>query len=85
MSDSINKNESQFNSFSKVTDEESKSNNPGWKNLLTDENFKRLIRFQDDIFAVLEMTPSFRKIINSLITEENLSVLQSRFLKDGRE
>jgi hypothetical protein len=55
------------------------------KSLLTEESFNRLAKFQTEIFSHLEMTPSFRKIINALISNENLEFLRSKYLKENSE
>jgi hypothetical protein len=50
--------------------------------LFTELNFQRLKRLQQEIHNVLEMSPSIRKIINSLITDENLEKVKAQLLKD---
>jgi hypothetical protein len=53
--------------------------------LFTELNFQRLKRLQQEIHNLLEMSPSIRKIINSLITDENLEKVKAQLLKDHSE
>jgi sulfur relay (sulfurtransferase) DsrC/TusE family protein len=48
--------------------------------LITDENFKLVIQCKHDIYLATEASPSIRKIINELITEENLQKVKSKFI-----
>lgn len=48
--------------------------------LLTEDNFKLIRQFQSEILEHLEMMPSLRKIINALITPENLTSLKPIFI-----
>lgn len=52
------------------------------EHLLNNANFQRLRQFQEEIFTASEMTPSFRKVINALITEANLKTLKNKLLKE---
>jgi hypothetical protein len=44
-----------------------------------DEKFKLLKQCQQEIFESTEVSPSLRKIINELISIENLQQLKSKF------
>jgi len=48
----------------------------------TTENFAILRNFQIDIYKKTGFTPSFQKIINSLITEENLKQLELNIINN---
>jgi len=50
------------------------------QHLITNEKFTLLKECQQNIYLTTESTPSIRKIINELITEENLQVIQSKFV-----
>jgi hypothetical protein len=48
--------------------------------LFTDTKFQLLRQCQQEIFEATESSPSIRKIINQLITEENLQRIKSQFI-----
>ncbi|GEM_PF-5925101 len=50
------------------------------QHLITNEKFTLLKECQQNIYLTTEISPSLRRIINELITEENLQVIQSRFV-----
>jgi hypothetical protein len=50
------------------------------QHLITNEKFNLLKECQQNIFITTEISPSMRKIINELITEENLQVIKSKFI-----
>ena len=49
--------------------------------LLSQENFERLIHVQKAIEQATEMRPTFKKLLNGLVTEEALNVLTDRLIK----
>jgi hypothetical protein len=49
--------------------------------LFTDTKFQLLRQYQQEIFEATESSPSIRKIINQLITEENLQKIKSQFIE----
>jgi len=49
--------------------------------LLNQENFERLIQVQKTIEQATEMRPTFKKLINSLVTDEALEVLTNKLIK----
>ncbi|MBA2710261.1 MAG: hypothetical protein H0U57_06695 [Tatlockia sp.] len=49
--------------------------------LVTQENFERLIAVQRTIELATEMRPTFKKLINNLITDEALTDLTERLIK----
>lgn len=49
--------------------------------LLNQENFDRLIAVQRIIEQATEMRPTFKKMINSLVTDEALTALTERLIK----
>lgn len=49
--------------------------------LLNQENFERLIHVQKLIEQATEMRPTFKKLINELVTEEALAALTERLIK----
>jgi len=49
--------------------------------LLSQENFERLIQVQKTIEQATEMRPTFKKLINDLVTEEALTALTERLIK----
>ena len=49
--------------------------------LLTQANFERLMNVQKTIEQATEMRPTFKKLINSLVTDEALNALTERFIK----
>ncbi|MDF2868288.1 MAG: hypothetical protein K0S11_1758 [Gammaproteobacteria bacterium] len=54
------------------------------QHLINEENFQRLRQLQQDIYKATELSPSVRKLINLLITEENLQQLKSFLLVNGQ-
>ncbi|KTC94883.1 hypothetical protein [Legionella feeleii] len=49
--------------------------------LLTQENFERLMQVQKSVEQATEMRPTFKKLINSLVTEDALTDLTERLIK----
>jgi len=49
--------------------------------LINDENFLLVRKCQQVIFEKTESSPSIRKIINELITEENLQKITTKFIE----
>ncbi len=49
--------------------------------LLSQENFERLMNVQKTVEQATEMRPTFKKLINSLVTEEALNTLTERLIK----
>jgi hypothetical protein len=49
--------------------------------LLNQENFERLIQVQKTVEQATEMRPTFKKLINGLVTEEALQALTERLIK----
>jgi hypothetical protein len=50
------------------------------QHLITDEKFQLLRQCQQEIYTATEASPSIRKIINELITEENLQQIKTKFI-----
>ena len=50
------------------------------QHFLTNENFNALRKLQSEIFKSIELAPSIKKLVNLLITEENLSKLKGEFI-----
>lgn len=48
--------------------------------LLNQENFDQLIQVQKAVEQATEMRPTFKKLINSLVTEEALMALTARLI-----
>ena len=48
--------------------------------LISEKKFQYLKQFQRDVFESTEFSPSIRKIINELITEENLEHMKTKFV-----
>ncbi len=48
---------------------------------LTNENFNKLRALQNEIYKLYEVSPSIRKLVNLLITKENLEQLKIQFNK----
>jgi hypothetical protein len=55
------------------------------KRFFTEPNFQRLKNLQQEIHNLLEMSPSIRKIINLLITNENLEKVKLQLLAAHNE
>ena len=49
--------------------------------LLNQENFERLIHVQKVIEQATEMRPTFKKLMNGLVTDEALDALTQRLIK----
>ncbi len=49
--------------------------------LLNQENFERLIHVQKVIEQATEMRPTFKKLINGLVTDDALDALTQRLIK----
>ncbi|HDO7802055.1 TPA: hypothetical protein P5J01_001595 [Legionella pneumophila] len=49
--------------------------------LLSQENFERLMNVQKTVEQATEMRPTFKKLINSLVTEKALNTLTERLIK----
>lgn len=49
--------------------------------LLSQENFERLIHVQKVVEQATEMRPTFKKLINGLVTDETLNILTERLIK----
>jgi len=50
------------------------------QHFFNDEKFQLLKQCQQEIFEATEVSPSLRKIINELISTENLQNFKSRFI-----
>lgn len=50
------------------------------QHFLTDENFNSLRKLQSEIFKTIELAPSIKKLVNLLITEENLTKIKVQFI-----
>lgn len=49
--------------------------------LLSQEKFELLMNIQREIEAETEMRPTFKKLINALVTEETLSTVKQRLIE----
>lgn len=49
--------------------------------IISEENFALLKSYQYKIFEATEVTPSLRKILNSLITKENLELVATSIIQ----
>ncbi len=49
--------------------------------LLTDESYQRLRNLQQRTFEATELSPSLRKLINALVTDEALENVSNRLIK----
>ena len=49
--------------------------------LLSQENFELLMNAQREIEAVTEMRPTFKKLINALVTEEAVDIVKQQMIK----
>ena len=54
-------------------------------NYLTDEKMEILKRCKTDIYEATQMTPSIKKIIHELITEENIEKIKNKFINLYRD
>jgi hypothetical protein len=69
------------------TEDDKKHNNDATDTkqfLINNEKFQLLIEFQKEVYEKTEITPSRRKIINELITEENLNKIKSKFIENWK-
>lgn len=65
----------------KSTDENSQSDLIEAKQyFISDEKFDLLKQYQQSIFKSTEVSPALRKIVNELITIENLEKIKEKFL-----
>lgn len=48
--------------------------------LINDEKFQLLKQCQKEVYSATESSPSLRKILNELITEESLKQIKSKFI-----
>jgi hypothetical protein len=48
---------------------------------IDDEKFLQLRQCQQAIFTATEVSPSIRKLVNALITEENLQAIKTQYLR----
>ena len=51
------------------------------EHLLNQENFERLIHVQKTVELATEMRPTFKKLINGLVTNDALKALSARLIK----
>lgn len=77
---------SQGGNMSKIKEEaenvETQKNDESIKKfLLTDESFKILTSAQSKIKDVTETTPTLRKLLNELVTQEYVDKLTDKFIK----
>lgn len=49
---------------------------------INDENFKLLKHYQQLIFEATEVSPALRKIVNELISVENLEKVKTKFVSN---
>lgn len=49
--------------------------------LLNKENFERLMKAQREIEEVTEMRPTFKKLINALVTDEAVNQVKDRIIE----
>ena len=49
--------------------------------LLNKDNFERLMKAQREIEEVTEMRPTFKKLINSLVTDEAVNQVKDRIIE----
>jgi hypothetical protein len=52
--------------------------------LINEDKFQQLKQFQQAVFKITEFSPSLRKIINELITEENLENMKNKFVSQWK-
>lgn len=52
--------------------------------LITEENYQRLRQVQQAVYLATEMSPKIRKLLNALITEENLTQLTKQLIERYR-
>ncbi len=51
------------------------------QHFINEANFQLLKQYQQAIYTATESSPSIRKIINELITEENLQKITKKFIE----
>jgi len=49
--------------------------------LLSQDNFERLMQVQKTVELATEMRPTFKKLINSLVTDEALEIVTNKLIK----
>lgn len=54
------------------------------QHFFTNEKFQLLKQCQQEVFEATEVSPSLRKIINELISPENLQFFKSKFINQWR-
>jgi hypothetical protein len=54
-------------------------------NYLSDEKMEMLKRCKTDIYEATQMTPSIKKLIHELITEENIEKIKCKFINLYRD
>ena len=47
---------------------------------INDEKFRLLRQYQQEIFEVTEVSPALRKLVNELISVENLEKVKTKFI-----
>lgn len=60
-------------------------NNDSKQHFISDENFQLLKQYQQLIFEATEVSPAIRKIVNDLISVENLEKVKEKFLLNWRK
>ena len=50
------------------------------RHLINDSNYHLLKQFQQDLFKEIELLPSMRKLVNELITAENLEKIKTKLI-----
>lgn len=78
---SLNEENSQATTYERIKNKSESTSSNHSIHFLTDENFNKLRQFQNEIYQLYEVSPSIRKIVNSLITNENLNQLKEQFMK----
>lgn len=72
--------EHQNNESKNVSENSQVKPNEEPRHLITDENFQQLKELQQRIYECTEMSPSVRKLINLIITQENLNNVEQSLL-----
>ena len=78
MSDEVNQYDSEIKGENQVT--ESESNKKPTRSTLSEESYLLIREAQEQIFIATEATPSFRKLVNLLVTPENLAKITERLI-----
>ncbi len=73
MQDSLEEVESNYHENNEVIDKK--------QHLISDEKFLLMKQCRQAIYEATETSPSVRKIINELITEENLQKITTKFIE----